>query len=152
MIEIGQELVDCLTWQYKDSSWRPAMMIWRQPKVAAPIFEWIPNRSLTPETQSLNKHMLELQKKTRKKIQGLCLLFLFSQHFISLCRANTVDSVYMLLLSSQRQLKSVSKLSKVCDCSWGWLEGSLFNSYNSKVQGRALLLSLDFSNLPLICT
>ena len=31
-------------------------------------------------------------------------------------------------------------------------EGSLFNSYNTKVQGRALLLPLDCSTLPLIRT
>ena len=42
--------------------------------------------------------------------------------------------------------------SKVDDrCRW-WLEGSLFNSYYTKVYGRALLLSLDCSTLPLILT
>ena len=41
---------------------------------------------------------------------------------------------------------------KVGDCSRVWPEGSLFNSYNTKVQGRALLHSLDFSTLPLIFT
>ena len=38
------------------------------------------------------------------------------------------------------------------DRSWGWSEGSLFNSYNTKVERRALLLSLDCSTLPSICT
>ena len=32
----------------------------------------------------------------------------------------------------------------------GWPEGSLFNSYYTEVSGRALLLSLDCSTLPLI--
>ena len=43
-------------------------------------------------------------------------------------------------------------ISKVGDCSRGRLEGSLFNSYNTEVQGRALLLSLDCPTLPLIPT
>ena len=43
-------------------------------------------------------------------------------------------------------------LSKDGDCSRGRLEGSLFNSYYTKVLGMALLLSLDYSTLPLIRT
>ena len=43
-------------------------------------------------------------------------------------------------------------IGKVVDGSQGWPKGSLFNSYYSKVQGRALLLSLDCSTLPLIRT
>ena len=42
--------------------------------------------------------------------------------------------------------------SKVGDCSRGWLEGSLFNSYYTKILGRAQILSLDCSTLPLIRT
>ena len=42
--------------------------------------------------------------------------------------------------------------SKVGDCSQGRPEGSLFNSYYTKVYGRALLLSLDCSTLTLIRT
>ena len=42
--------------------------------------------------------------------------------------------------------------SKAGDHSRGWPEGSLFDSYYTKVQGRALLLSLDCSVLPLIRT
>ena len=41
---------------------------------------------------------------------------------------------------------------KVGDRSWRRPEGSLFNSYYNEVQGRALLLSLNCSTLPLICT
>ena len=40
--------------------------------------------------------------------------------------------------------------SKVGDRSRGWPEGSLFNSYYTEMSGRTLLLSLDFSTLPLI--
>ena len=40
----------------------------------------------------------------------------------------------------------------VGDLSRGWLEGSFFNSYNTKASGRALLLSLDCSTLPSIHT
>ena len=42
-------------------------------------------------------------------------------------------------------------LSKVVDRSWGQPEGSLFNSYYIMVLGRALLLFMDYSTLPLIC-
>ena len=41
---------------------------------------------------------------------------------------------------------------KVGDRSRGWPEGSIFNSYYIEVSGRALLLSLDCSALPLIRT
>ena len=41
--------------------------------------------------------------------------------------------------------------SKVGDHSWGRPDGSLFNSYFTDVQARALILSLDCSILPLIC-
>ena len=41
---------------------------------------------------------------------------------------------------------------KVSDRSQGRPEDSLFNSYDTKVSGRALLLSLDCSTLPLIRT
>ena len=43
-------------------------------------------------------------------------------------------------------------ISKVGDHSRGWPEGSLFDSYYTKVYGRAILLSLDCSTLPLIHT
>ena len=46
----------------------------------------------------------------------------------------------------------MSKVSKVSDQSRGLPEGSLFDSYYTKVSGRALLLSLDCSTLPLILT
>ena len=45
----------------------------------------------------------------------------------------------------------VSK-SKVGNHSQGWPEGSLFNSYYTKVKEKALQLSLDCSTLPLIHT
>ena len=51
--------------------------------------------------------------ETWKIIQGLCLPFLFSWHFVSFCLANMVDSVFICcFLSSQRLLKSgvVNKL------------------------------------------
>ena len=43
-------------------------------------------------------------------------------------------------------------VSKVGDCSREWPKGSLFNSYYTEVLGRALLLSLVCSTLPLIRT
>ena len=46
----------------------------------------------------------------------------------------------------------VSCKSKVGDCSREWPEDSLFNSGNIEMSGRALLLSLDCSTLPLILT
>ena len=48
-------------------------------------------------------------------------------------------------------IETASK-SKVGDCSQGWPEGSLFNSYFTEVYGRALLLSLDCPTLPSIYT
>ena len=44
------------------------------------------------------------------------------------------------------------QVSKVSNRSRGWPEGSLFNSYYTEVEGRALLLSLDCSTWPLIIT
>ena len=46
----------------------------------------------------------------------------------------------------------IYKSSKVGELNRGWFEGSLFNSYFTGVKGRALLLSLDCSTLPLIRT
>ena len=40
----------------------------------------------------------------------------------------------------------------VGNLSWEWLEGSLLNRYYSKVKGKVLLHSQDFSTLPLIFT
>ena len=45
-----------------------------------------------------------------------------------------------------------SALFLVGDLSRGWPEGSPFNSFYTEVLERALLYSLDCSNLPLICT
>ena len=54
--------------------------------------------------------------------------------------------------SSKSQCFNLIEISKVGDHSWGRPEGSLFNSYYTKVWGRMLLLSLDCSTLPLIRT
>ena len=48
--------------------------------------------------------------------------------------------------------QNIYEVSKVGDRSQGRPEGSLFNSYYTEVWGRVLLLSLDCSTLPLICT
>ena len=45
----------------------------------------------------------------------------------------------------------VSKIKLATFSRW-WPEGSLFNSYYTEVERRSLLLSLDCSTLPLICT
>ena len=47
-------------------------------------------------------------------------------------------------------LPNINKV--VGNCSWRWPEGFLFDSYNTKVERRVLLLSLDCSTLPLILT
>ena len=44
------------------------------------------------------------------------------------------------------------KISKVSDLSRGWPEGSLFNSYYTRVSRRTLLHPIDYSTLPLIFT
>ena len=44
----------------------------------------------------MHKHVLELQQKTRKMIQGLCLFSFFSRLFISLFVAKEVDSVHSM--------------------------------------------------------
>ena len=41
---------------------------------------------------------------------------------------------------------------KLADCSWGQTKGSLFNNFYIKVWGRAQLLSMNCSTLPLIHT
>ena len=49
-------------------------------------------------------------------------------------------------------LKRNHNKSKVGDCSRGWPESSLFDSYYTNVERRALLFSIDCSTLPLIRT
>ena len=46
----------------------------------------------------------------------------------------------------------ITWVSKVGEFSWGWPEDSLFDSYYTKVLGRVLFFSLDYSTLPLIPT
>ena len=55
-----------------------------------------------------------------------------------------------LLFNQNNYLKSYKVIKVVFLCR-GWPEGSLFNSYYTKVWGRVLLLSQDCSTLPLIC-
>ena len=57
--------------------------------------------------------------------------------------------VLCLFLSLTPDQINMSSKSKVCDRSQGRPKGSLFNSYYTKMQGRALLLSVDCSTLPL---
>ena len=57
---------------------------------------------------------------------------------INLCRLFNTKSIFMLIIAGVH--------------SPGQPEGSLFNSYYTEVYGRALLLSLDCSTLPLIHT
>ena len=54
--------------------------------------------------------------------------------------------------SFTNSLPYISRKVKLSPFSRGWPEGSLFESYNTKVQERVLLLSLDCSTLPLIHT
>ena len=85
-----------------------------------------------------------------------------------------INSCYSLLFSNLKQKKNVILLveilavtwvpcilrhpiyihilSKVGVLSWGWPNGSLFNSYKTEVLRRVLLHSLDCSTLPLILT
>ena len=62
------------------------------------------------------------------------------------------DQVYLQLLQDKCFGCLSRKVSKVDDRSRGRPEGSLFNCYYTEVYRRALLLSLDFSILPLIRT
>ena len=62
------------------------------------------------------------------------------------------DKVACTILSSSSCHAISTDIIKVGDRSQGHPEGSFFNSYYTEVQGRALLLSLDCSNLPLIRT
>ena len=61
---------------------------------------------------------------------------------------------FQILPSIVENRKDKCKYTKVnlSPLSQGQLEGSLFNSYYTEVLRRALLLSLDWSTLPLICT
>ena len=59
----------------------------------------------------------------------------------------SVNSSLFFVLS----LSVVSTKVKLSPFSRGRPEGSLFNSYYTEMLGRALLLSLDCSTLPLIC-
>ena len=56
--------------------------------------------SATGKTKPVNKHILELQRKTRMIIEGLYLLALFSRRFISFCLVIEVESVHTLFLFS----------------------------------------------------
>ena len=51
---------------------------------------------------------------------------------------------------NEQVITNIIHLKKVGDRSLGRLEGSLFNSYYTEMQGRVLLLSLDYSTVPLI--
>ena len=82
----------------KELATGPATKMWKRPKFSSPFLGWGPERSFTPRreyvrTDSASKHMLELQKKTRKIIQCLYLLPLFSRRFIYFCLAKEVDSI-----------------------------------------------------------
>ena len=52
--------------------------------------------------------------------------------------------------NSSKTNKAYTKIKKVGYQSRGWPEGSLFNSYNTEVWGKALLLPLNFSTLPFV--
>ena len=60
--------------------------------------------------------------------------------------------VLLFIILSAALCRNVGGIVRVGDRSWGWPEGSIFNSYYTVVKGRALLLSLDCSTLPLILT
>ena len=61
----------------------------------------------------------------------------------------TYINVIVSLCAYMSRYISKSKVRNYC---WGWFEGSLFNSYYTKVGRKALLLFLNCMTLPLICT
>ena len=70
---------------------------------------------------------------------------------IAMFKQNRIEMIFNWA-PEEEKLSAISKVSKVGDRSRGWPEGSLFNSYYTKVYGREQLQSLDCSTLPLICT
>ena len=72
--------------------------------------------------------------------------------YLGILKADTIKYVEMKDKIQNEYQGRTWKLSKFGDCYRGWPEGSLFNSYYTEVYGRALILSLDCSTLPLIRT
>ena len=100
--------------------------MWRLSNVAAPILGWAPKiesytrcepvkKKKKKKKKQQRKSPLELQQKIRKKIQSLSLLSFSSWHVMSLCPADTGESVLMLCFFFSRWLllkcKSRMKLS-----------------------------------------
>ena len=73
---------------------------------------------------------------------------------IQILMNNTLNKILLIktILDYSFPWKSYMISSKVSKLSRGWPEGSLFNSYNTKVQWRVLLHFLHCSTLPLIQT
>ena len=84
------------------------------------------------------------------KISVLKIVQTKAYNFIEIVTLNHII-VYKLLVLDWNTCNYISK-SKVGDRRRGWPEGYLFNSNYTEVYGRALLLSLDCSTLPLIST
>ena len=104
------------TWVWKlvglEMCWIPATKMWRETKIMASVLRWAPKKgSHTRQAAAETKPwtcMLELQQKTRTKIQGLCLPSLSLWHVVSLCPANMVDSAFILCFPAPNDyLKSV---------------------------------------------
>ena len=75
-----------------------------------------------------------------------CFWFFFKLNKIETEGKMMIDEVDEVGLSWKQYI------SKVSDCSWGWPEGSLFDSNHTKTWKRVLLLSQDFPTLPFILT
>ena len=65
---------------------------------------------------------------------------------------NKIELIWFVHVYQNKTKQLQINVIKAGDHSRGWPEGSLFNSYYTKVWGRALLLFLDCSTLPLIRT
>ena len=70
----------------------------------------------------------------------------------SLCCSYRFTNLKEISIANARWIYKYVSKSKVGDLSRGQPEGSLFDSYYTKVLGRVLLLFLDCSTLPLIPT
>ena len=89
-------VVDCETWWGKDTHLNTSHEDVRTQKFMNPIFMGGLQKELYTLDATQRSSMLELQQKTRKKIQGLSALSFSLWYVVSLCLANTVDSASIL--------------------------------------------------------
>ena len=128
-------------------------LVIQQPLASIPLFD-VPIKPLFKYGTRVVQKVLNLTKKLEKD-ECFSLFFnivsLIWMHLVYLCPIIPIPSLKKVAIWSSKN-SSKAYISKFGDCSQGWPQVSLFDSYYTNVFGRALLLSLDCLTLPLIRT